>query len=47
MLISVEGTAKHQLQPGQESTEGCSSVVTLFLAKKSMTKTDRCVGALS
>jgi hypothetical protein len=46
MLILVEGTGKNQMQPGQEST-GCSSVVTLFLAKKSMTKTDRCAGALS
>jgi len=26
---------------------GCSSVVTLFFANKSLTKTDRCAGALS
>ena len=47
MLISVEGTGKNQLQPSQESTGGCSNAVTLLFGKKSLTKTDRCAGALS
>ena len=32
-------------RPGEYG--GCSSVVTLFSVKKSLTKTDRCAGALS
>ena len=46
MLVSVDGTGQNQLQPGQEHG-GCSSDVTLFFAKKSLTKTDRCAEALS
>jgi len=47
MPISVEDAGKNQLQPGQESMGGCSSGVTLFSAKKSLTETGRCAGALS
>jgi hypothetical protein len=43
MPISVELIGKYQLEPGQ----GCSSVVTLFYAKKSVAETDRRAGALS
>jgi len=46
MVISFDGTGKNQQKLGQEYEE-CSSVVTLLLAKKSITKTDRCVAALS
>jgi len=45
LLISNEGTGKNQMEPGQENV-GCSNVVILFLAQKSLTKTDRCAGAL-
>jgi hypothetical protein len=44
MLISKEETGKNQLEPGYS---GSSSFVTLFFAKKSLTETDRCAGALS
>ena len=47
MLISLEGTGKNRLEPDHESMGKCSSVVTLFFSKKSLTKTDRCAGALS
>jgi len=47
MLISVEGRGKNQLESVQDSMWECSSAVTLFFAKKSLTKTDRCAGALS
>jgi len=40
------GKVKNQLELGWEGGI-CSSVVTLFFAKKSLTKTDRCAGALS
>jgi len=40
------GKGKIQLETVQEY-EGYSSVVTLFLAKKSLTKIVRCAGALS
>jgi len=40
------GKGKNQLGLGWEHGI-CSSVVTLFFAKKSLTKTDRCAGALS
>jgi len=43
MLISFEGTGKNQLEPGQVK---CSSVVTLFFAKKSLAKNERCAAAL-
>jgi hypothetical protein len=46
MVIPFEGTGKNQQKLGQEYG-GCSSVVTLFFAKKSLTKTDWCVAALS
>jgi len=46
MLISVERTGKNQLEPGRENG-GCSKFVTLVVKKKSLTKTDRCAGALS
>jgi hypothetical protein len=46
MLFSFKGTGKNQLDPGQESG-GCSRAVTLFFAKKSLTKTDWCARALS
>jgi len=39
------GKVKNQLELGWESGI-CSSVVTLFFAKKLLTKTDRCAGAL-
>jgi hypothetical protein len=42
MLISVEGTGKNQLEPGQGTI---GDVVTMFFAKKSLIKTDRCAGA--
>jgi hypothetical protein len=45
MLISVAGTCNTQLEPGQY--DGCSSAYTSFSAKISLTKTDRCAGALS
>ena len=42
MLISVEGTGKIQLQPGQENM-GDAPVSSLFFAlKKSLNKTERC-----
>ena len=47
VLNSLEGTGKNQVQPCQESMGGCSSVATLFFAKKSLNKIDRCAGALS
>jgi len=47
MLISIEGTGKNKLQPGQESMGGCCIVVTLISPKKSLNKTDWCAGALS
>ena len=45
MLSSVEGSGKNQLQPGQEGM-GDAPVVTLFSAKKSLTKTNQCAEAL-
>ena len=42
MLILAEGTAV--ARTGEYG--GCSSVITLFFAKKSLTKTERCAGAL-
>jgi hypothetical protein len=45
-LISVEGTGKNQLEQVRR-VRGCPIVVIVFFAKKSLTKTDRCVGALS
>jgi len=45
MLISVKGAGENELEPDQESM-GDISVLSHF-AKKSMTKTDRCTGALS
>jgi hypothetical protein len=47
MLISVEGTDKNELQSGQESMGHAPGTVTLFSAKKFLTKTDWCAGALS
>jgi len=44
MLLSVEWAGNNQLESG---FVGYSSVVTLFFARKSLTKTDRCAGALS
>jgi hypothetical protein len=41
--IPVKGTGKHQ---PQESMKECSSVIAWFFAKKSLTKMDRCAGAL-
>jgi hypothetical protein len=40
---------EQEKSPGPMPVEygGCSTIVTLFCAKKSLTKTDRCVGALS
>jgi hypothetical protein len=43
MLIPVKGTGKQQLQ---ERMKECSSVTAWFFAKKSLTKMDRCAGAL-
>ena len=45
MLISVERTGKNQLELDQDG--GNYSAVTLFFAKKSLTETDWCAGALS
>jgi len=45
-LISVEGTDKNQLEQVRR-VWGNSIVVTVFFAKKSLKKTDRCAGALS
>ena len=47
MLISVDGTDKNELQSCQESTGHAPGTVTLFFAKKFLTKTDWCAGALS
>ena len=47
MLISVEGRDKIELQSGQESMGHAPGTVTLFFAKKFLTKTDWCAGALS
>jgi hypothetical protein len=47
MVIAMEETGKNQLEPGQGSMAGCPNVVTSFFATKSLTKTDRCAGALS
>jgi hypothetical protein len=47
MLISVEGTGKNQLEPGQESMGDASVLSNSFFAKKTLNKTDRCAGALS
>jgi hypothetical protein len=47
MLISVQGTEKNELQSGQESMGHTPGTVTLFFAKKFLTKTDWCAGALS
>ena len=46
MPISVEGRWK-SAKARPEDHCGCSSVVTLLFAKKSLTKTNRCAGALS
>jgi len=46
MLFSVQETGKNQQQPAPDIW-GMSSVVTLFFAKKFLTKTDWCAGALS
>ena len=46
MFISIEGTIKNQLHLVQDST-GDASVLTQIFLKKSLTKTDRCVVALS
>jgi len=43
ILIPVKGTGKHHLQ---ESMKECYSVIAWFFAKKSLTKTDQCAGAL-
>ena len=43
MLISVNVTRNNQLEPAQEDAP---SFATLFFAKESLTKTDRCPGAL-
>jgi hypothetical protein len=38
MLISVKGTGKNQLQPDQESMDGCTSDIQQFFPTKSLTK---------
>jgi len=45
MLISVQAR-KNQLESAQQSTGVCFNVVALFFAKKVLTKTDWCAGAL-
>jgi hypothetical protein len=48
-ISSVDFCRKNRQKWAGASSEGyggCSSVVTLFFAKKSLTKTDRCAGAL-
>ena len=47
MLVLVEGIGKLRLETRPGECGECSSFVTLFFAKKSLTKTDRCAGALS
>jgi hypothetical protein len=42
VLISVEGTDKNELHSGQESMGHAPGNVTLFFAKKFLTKTDWC-----
>jgi len=42
MLISVEGTGKNQLDPGQEGLGDDP-----MLSHRSLTENDRCAGALS
>jgi hypothetical protein len=44
MPISIEGTHKNKFKLKQDSI---GDVVTPFFTKKSLTKTDRCAGALS
>jgi hypothetical protein len=46
MLIAVEGAGKNQLELGQGSM-GDAALLSVFFADKSLTKTDRCAGALS
>jgi hypothetical protein len=49
MLISVEGTGKHQLEPDQKRIGGGGSYcfVMFTLIRNVLTKTDWCAGALS
>jgi hypothetical protein len=47
MLISVKGTGKKSDGVRPEEYGGCSSILTMFFTKKSLTKPDRCAGALS
>jgi hypothetical protein len=46
-MISVKRTGKKELEPDQESMGGGLTIVTLFLAKNSLTKTNWGIGALS
>jgi hypothetical protein len=43
----TRGTGKNQLEGRSGEYGGCSSAVTLFFAKESLTKNGRCAGALS
>ena len=47
MLISIEGTGYKSAGVWSGEYGGCSGVVTMIFVKKFLTKTDRCVGALS
>jgi hypothetical protein len=50
MLTLIDGTEYSWLQSAAAwsgETGGCSTVVTLFFAKKPLTETDRCDGVLS
>ena len=46
LLILVEGSGKNTAAARSGEYGGCSSFITLFFDKKSLTKTDWCAGAL-
>jgi len=45
MLTPVEGTGKNQLEPGQD-IRGMLQSCYFVISCETLTKTDRCVGAL-
>jgi len=47
MLISIERTGKKTVLAMSGEYGGCASVVTMFFANKSLTKSEQCTGALS
>jgi len=44
--ISVDGTGKNQLAPGQKGVGDVHMLSIFFTGKKSLIKTSRCAGAL-